>query len=383
MNPLPVLEIRPRPLQMRDGVAEVWAEISPSVRGLDRVWFRYTDLGANSGPPRGEPFVLACLFAAMEQGLEISVQGALSPSLASNLERFQEVWMSWRPERYKPVRIRADSWSEPEYPENRGVMAAFSGGLDSAYSVWRHRPGTPPRAGTPPLDGACVLLLLGEENEPPRQFLEAPLLSRLAPMLAPLSVPLLPIRTNAWYLCPDWEDGHGAALAAGLHILADRFHTALLAASTPYRRLFVPWGSNPITDPLLAGDGFRIQHDGADVGRLGKARAISQWPEALEHLVVCYRDPSGYRNCSRCEKCIRTILVFRILGIPLPPSFDHDPSWLDVAGMRLHSALAVQFLDWLLEDASDEGIRAPWIHAARFALWWNRRRHSRQAPTGG
>jgi hypothetical protein len=383
MDPRPVIRILPRPLRIREGVAEVWAEVSPPVRGLDRVWFRYPHGGEPLGPPRGEPFVLACLFAAMEGGCDLAVEGPLSPSLAAHLERFQEVWHCWHPARYRPVRIRADAWVEPEYPAGRGVLAAFSGGLDSAYTVWRHRPGAPPRAGIPPLGGAALMLLLGREDEPPRQFLDSPLVARLSPMVAALSVPLTPIRTNVWYVCPHWEDGHGAAVAAGLHILAGQYHTALLAASVPYHRLFIPWGSNPITDPWMAGDGFRIHHDGADVSRLGKARAVADWPEALDRLLVCYRDPSGYQNCSRCEKCIRTILSFRMLGIPLPPAFDHDPTLRDIAGMRMKTPLAVQFLAWLLEDARETGANTPWLAAARLALWRNRRRHRRRPSSPG
>lgn len=104
-------------------------------------------------------------------------------------------------------------------------------------------------------------------------------------------------------------------------MLLQNEHTdGLIASSEPYSSLLLPWGSNPITDRLMSSDSFSIVHDAAAVTRNQKVRAISTWKEATRSIRVCWQGEHMDRNCGRCEKCIRTILNFRVMGLGLKVS---------------------------------------------------------------
>jgi hypothetical protein len=101
-----------------------------------------------------------------------------------------------------------------------------------------------------------------------------------------------------------------------------------LAYGGLFKRLYIPSSrdylllrhressSGPVTDLLLSTDTLEFIHQGAIYQRVEKVQAISKWKLAQQNLRVCphsvFRDDG--LNCSRCEKCIRTMLVLYALG---------------------------------------------------------------------
>ena len=79
---------------------------------------------------------------------------------------------------------------------------------------------------------------------------------------------------------------HGAILASFLHLLAGGYSTGLVASSHAYETLRFPWGSNPLTDPMLASRSISIVHDGCDVTRWEKADLLADWETAMRRLRV-------------------------------------------------------------------------------------------------
>ncbi len=102
------------------------------------------------------------------------------------------------------------------------------------------------------------------------------------------------------------------------------YSEGLIPSSLPYHALVLPWGSNPLTDPLLSIRTFAIVHDGAAFTRAEKVKQIAHWRQALQNLRVCWEGDRKDGNCGHCEKCIQTILNFRAVGLGLPPCFDQD-----------------------------------------------------------
>ena len=133
-----------------------------------------------------------------------------------------------------------------------------------------------------------------------------------------------------------WSDAWGTQLVSGLSLLAGRYDTALVANDLPYAWLGIPWPSHPVTDVLLGSKGFSVINDGGEFSRAEKAKVISQWPEAMRHLRVCFGldIPGSHENCCRCEKCTRTMLAFRVAGCPRPAAFKDDASDRQIRRMR-------------------------------------------------
>jgi hypothetical protein len=120
------------------------------------------------------------------------------------------------------------------------------------------------------------------------------------------------------------EFGYATAVASSLMIFQKKFGKGVIASGRPYSHQLIKRGSNPLTDVMLSSDSFKIVHDGAEFTRCSKALYISSWTNGLRNLRVCWEGEEKDKNCGKCEKCVRTILNFRVNGINLPDCFDSD-----------------------------------------------------------
>ena len=57
-----------------------------------------------------------------------------------------------------------------------------------------------------------------------------------------------------------------------------------------------------------------VEHADATFRRDGKVRAIADHPMVRRHLRVCFSPKTETGNCSRCEKCIRTMIALALCG---------------------------------------------------------------------
>jgi hypothetical protein len=76
----------------------------------------------------------------------------------------------------------------------------------------------------------------------------------------------------------------------------------------------MPWGSDPGIDYLLSTEGTQVMHHGSGFTRIEKTEAIAHWEEIWDKLRVCIPD-DGTVNCSKCEKCLRTMMTLDMLGV--------------------------------------------------------------------
>jgi len=271
-----------------------------------------------------DPFVVATIFRAMRESSDLIVHGEVSPSLLRNLEEFQQAWACWRPEQYTRIEVVADVEREqPRTGNSDEAIAAFSGGVDSAFTVFRHRT---ERCGRLRRHVRAGVAAHWSKEPTCRSNAEGGATRKLATMLASLGMTLIPVTTNFREIENAWRDVHGAAIASCLMLLQGGYGAGLIASTEPYNSLVLPYGSNPVTDRFMSSDAFEIVHDGAAFTRSDKIRELANWPEALRYLQVCWEGGQKDRNCGRCEKCIRTILNFRAVGLGLPECFAEDVS---------------------------------------------------------
>ncbi|MBD2464470.1 hypothetical protein H6G89_26035 [Oscillatoria sp. FACHB-1407] len=354
-----------------DGYITLSATFEAPQQSRKSLWYRvpleYSDYLTHSC----DPFVIATLFVAMSQSADLVVHGEVSPSLIHNLEEFQSAWSCWRPDHYHPVAIQAETEQElVKASSEERAITAFSGGVDSCYTALRHRRGLCKRSQRNLQTG----MLVHGFDIPLRQtdsFDKAVEGSRV--MLSSLGMDLIPLATNFRQVVRlNWEDVFGAAIASCLTLFRNHYTTGLIPASYSYHTLAFPYGSNPVSDRLLSSQSFEIVHDGADSGRIHKIRHLANWDEGLRHLRVCWEGADKYRNCGRCEKCIRNILNFRIIGIDSPPCFDHLVTNQEVRSLRVKNA-QLDALKFLLRAAQDANISDSWVHALEQAIHRNQR----------
>jgi hypothetical protein len=299
----------------------------------------------------------------------------------ANLELFMKIWEKWAPGKYRPVELSAATEVElPPVPESGATVASFSCGVDSCFTLYRHARNLAGRRTRRP--AAAVVqhgldVWLDQANS---DGVYADMLAGARTLVDSLGIPCIPMRTNFQQMRLDWPDAWGTQLIAGLYLLAGRYDTALIANDMPYRWLAMAWPSHPVTNVLLGSRGFAVIDDGGDWSRSEKARVISDWPEALNHLHVCFgvNVPGQYVNCCKCEKCVRTILAFRIAGCQKPAAFSHDPTDVQIRHVRLEGLTKIKRWQELAYEADVAGMgHAGWARSIRAVLRKQRRREIR------
>jgi hypothetical protein len=339
-----------------------------------RCWYRLPAGCHGAITESCDPFVLASLFTAMHTPADLRVHGAVSPSLLRNLEEYQAIWHAWLPGHYQPVDIQAETEQEAGRAAGSVAIMTFSGGLDSSFTAWRHRTR---QAGRQKEDLQAGLILHGFDIPIKSEKAFDVAFDRSRIMLDSLGMETIPLTTNLRGLGGVLEDNFAALLVSCLSLLQKRFSTGLVANSRPNDVLVHPWalpyGSNALSDRFLSSDAFTIVHDGADYSRFDKTQALVGWPEAMSNLRVClgHNPMARVRNCCRCEKCIRNILTFRVLGLGLPPCFERDISDRQILRMSYSHPMHFSYFSQILEKARRGGIRTSWVHALRLSLLLN------------
>lgn len=337
----------------------VSATIETPNKERNSLWYRVQAEHSSLLTKSCDSFVVAIIFLAMSQGTDILVHGEVSPSLLQNLAEFQAVWSCWRPKHYQQVEITVDIEREHSVvnrPER--AISTFSGGLDSCFTAFRHSRGKCGRSQRPLQAGLMVhgfdIPLFEQES-----FDRAVQKSKTT--LASLGLELIPMVTNIRDFNQKWEDTHGIAVASCLMLLQGGYSTGLIPSSDPYHAVDLSWGwgSNPLTDPLLSSNTFPIIHDGGAFSRPAKLMRISEWPEALQNLRVCWEGKRKDRNCGYCEKCVQAILTFRVLKLGLPPCFENDVTNQEVARV-LKRDLLIEYAP-ILAIAKDLSISDSWV----------------------
>ncbi len=343
-----------------DGLTTVSLTIESPNQERSRLWYRIPVEYSSLITPSCDPFVVATVLLSMRWLAPTTVHGQVSPSLLQNIEEFQAAWSAWEPGRYRPIKISAEVEQEQSltYSEDKAIVA-FSGGVDSCFTVFRHHAGHCGRWQRN-LKAGAMIHGLDIPLEEQQGFTDAAEKSRK--LLATLGVELIPIATNFRELPLIWEDAFGTGLASCLMLLQGGYTAGLIASSFPYQALSFPYGSNPVTDWMLSSNAFQIVHDGAAFPRLDKMREITKWPEAMQNLRVCWQGNQKDRNCGRCEKCVRTILNFRILGVGLPECFEQDVTDDQIRNIKVTSGPLTE-MERVLEAAKSAGISASWVQA--------------------
>ncbi|MBY0421096.1 MAG: hypothetical protein K2Q06_02250, partial [Parvularculaceae bacterium] len=293
---------------------------------------------------REDVFLPIAIFLGLVADADVDLDGLeVDPLLLRNVLAAARQHEAWTPRFRVPSVFGANE--APSTLKGQGVACFFSGGVDSFFTLTRHGGGfesEPTRATDRSIDFAAHVVHLDGLDKlasPPR------LDERLVEAARSLGAAFEPIYSNMMTLHPLWKRNyaritHGAGLASVAHAFSSNIGQWLIASSHSYGGL-KPWGSSPIVDPLYSGGGLRFIHDGSTFTRVEKTAFLARSPVALGALNVCdKRSESGaYRNCSRCQKCLRTMTALDLAGARGAAAFDWSAYAPDAFGH-------VYFKDW-------------------------------------
>ena len=306
----------------------------------------------------------AAIFAFVH-GLDLDLGGMpVDPVLLRNARCALAEASRWNGGRRAPRIVNAADAPVP--PLNDGEAGVFySGGIDSHFSLLRHLDG--PDAGQDnvrpfrPVSQAVHLY----HSDAPQGAQAFDTLGALEAAAAQWGLGFVPVQSNVMVMDRDFHDrwmdlGFGATLSSLMHLLSGRLASGIIASSHCWGGLRDS-SSSPAIDPLWSGRRMEIVHDDARYSRTEKTELVARHPEALRSLNVCdiRIDGQGYVNCSRCPKCLRTMLTLDLFGAggaERAPTFDWS-AYTPHAFSRvfLRTASDRGFAEEILERARDRG----------------------------
>ncbi|HHB81915.1 MAG TPA: hypothetical protein ENK61_00420 [Devosia sp.] len=309
--------------------------------------------------------VVASLFTAMRLGRPIHVCGPVSTSLLANLDSFQEIWNIWLPDLYQTIEITADAEIELETNAgNKGVFA-FSGGLDSTFSLLRHHLKS---IGRRAVDPTTAMLISGFDLDVENTSSIQVASTSARKILDPMGIPLVIVETN-WKtdLCYNWSMEHMAGITACLLQFQGMVNIAVVGSDEGLEHLDIPWGCNPVTNPNLSSNSFKIVTEGLGFSRSQRAAYINENSDLAPHIRVCWENAHTGTNCGTCEKCIRTQLNFRAVGAE-PQGYLKIANFWQIAFTPSHNLGDNVFLAETQREASRRKIYGWWRLACYISI---------------
>jgi len=255
----------------------------------------------------GDPFVPAALLPAMRGKLDIDLRCAVSEEILGAAGRVQAIERAWHP-RWDIVRLNAGATkANPVRASTKAVAAFFTGGVDSFFTLQKHRS-----------EITHLVFVAGFDVPLHRSALRQLITRELRRTAKEIGLPLVEVETNLREFSDNaqfsWEEQHGAALAAVAHFLAPSFDKIYIPSS--YALPFLaPYGSHPGLDPMWNSSSLELLHDGVEATRFDKIGALSSWDVAIRNLRVCWQLVEGQYNCCRCRKCLWTMAFLRAHGL--------------------------------------------------------------------
>lgn len=304
------------------------------------VGMQFSSPDARRFRPSGRPWLLAFLPAAMRLGDPLVVDGPIDQGTLDNLMEWQEAQLVWHPRKYSVVPIRGDIERRPQQlKRGTGAITAFSGGVDSAFTLFRHATAneSSPFRST---DLSAGLMVHGFDIKKSNETEFRTAYGRSERMLRAYGVTPYWLRTDlrkvGRAMHYSWaRKSHGISLAAVLACYEQFFSHSIIPSSYPYDHQILPWGSTPMTDHLLGSATRPVWHDGASHDKLAKVSAFAHEAPIAADLRVCFLGKQQDRNCGTCFKCLTTQACFWVNGVDRPACFGDGASVNDLAGLDL------------------------------------------------
>jgi len=278
----------------------------------DELWFKFPTSQMDMVTDRVDGFVIAMLLLAMQHGEGIRVKGAVSPKLLAGIKEYQRIFNMWFPKKFSLIDIECEETESPRDEGRRGsVVSAFSGGVDSFFTLWSHLPRNDGDTNTQITD---ALFIHGFDIRLEHVTAYSKLRDSYTEMSGRLGLNFLTGSTNIQHFDTrsNWGLFHGTSLIGLAHVMGRGIEKFYVPASHTYKDL-TPWGTDPRTDHLLSAESLEVIHDGAAYTRVEKTEVLSRWPETYDKLKVCSPGDSTL-NCSQCEKCLRTMVTLDMFG---------------------------------------------------------------------
>jgi hypothetical protein len=288
------------------------SRVSAMVNG-EPLWFESADAALR---PSAEAIASAFLVPALHHHMPMRVDAPLSALWLQDVPKIFEVYHEWWD---YPSTLPIDCQGEGHFSARKPESGqCFSGGCDSFYSLLRGKHQT-----------KFLVFVHGFDISYRDKYRMNKFKKPLEEISQAVGKPVIMIRTNlrkhGLFASVPWERSHGGALATMGHLLSNVLGTLIVPSSFSYDDPH-PCGSHWLTDKFRSSENLEIIHD-EPMYRLDKLKLMDSEPLVRRHLRVCWENKSASGNCSRCDKCVRTMIVLFVRGqLKHYPGFDQRNS---------------------------------------------------------
>ena len=267
-----------------------------------------------------DPSLPIGLLRAMVTGKALSVDGPVDPVSASRIENEWQRLLSSDFVGLRHVPVTFSSYESEERSTPLAHVLAFSGGVDSTYSLL-HLLERAKRSAP----AITHLLFIGYERF---SHVSASRLAHIQQVANELGLPLISVRTNVdaafvepvspsyWLYTKIHEILFVAvATALGRNSVNFYFSSTYTVETTNAIDRYQSSNSLALFFSWASCGSATLHVEGAGVTRFQKIAAIANSPLAQRTLDVCDASFTGKaRNCSRCTKCSNTLVMLDALG---------------------------------------------------------------------
>jgi len=277
------------------------------------------------------PIISVVAPIAWAVGADIEVD-RIDETYLQSLSIVRDVFKQFYPQFSYSGNIHVGHAASNQFDGNQ-VGLLFTGGLDSLTSYLRHKDEKPELISVWGLD-------IPHYEE---KFINK-VRDRIGNLVSRDKLNFVQVKTDMRYnineelLSREFKVEWIGEVAHGLFLLSlcaplsavDKIGTVIIASS--YTKEFgQPWGSDPLIDENVRWADTKVIHDAFELSRQEKLHWVSKnYPEYLRNLRVCNSTLSNF-NCTRCEKCARTIVGLTLEGIdPRSCGFDIGKKHFDI-----------------------------------------------------
>lgn len=250
------------------------------------------------------PFAIYCLPICMAKGWNLRSELPVSSKLLATMPQIQDIFLQFLPGMQR-VKVDAPSAVEQQLIA-RETASFFSGGVDGFYTFLKHRQRI-----------SRLIFAAGFDITLSQTKVVDIVQQQIRLMARELEVGLIEVKSNMRQFSDTllhWRFFIGASMAGTASLLSHLVETVYIGSSHHYGDIY-PWGTHPLLDPLWSTEAVNVIYDGCEATRLMKLCLVAKDPVALCRLRVCFNNRDDRYNCSRCEKCIRTMVGLRLLGV--------------------------------------------------------------------
>jgi hypothetical protein len=283
-----------------------------------------TDNWRDANKIRNDFAVWFFLPIAMRTGQALHVEGEGSEATIENARRISESWESWLPHHFNSVDVSFDDLSRrsPGETGNKRSLCLYSGGIDSTHALLsRHRMG----------EEQDLLTVHGMEYRLKDEEKFHALKSKIATFSRLVGDGHIFVRMNAYDTYRKYtvnlpgapHVSHIFALAGCTFMFSERYQNIFIASDCRLDQQFrtPPWGSNSATNPHFNDGCTRLNTLDDHLTRTEKMPLILSSREALNSVSFCNSYRTRPDNCGRCDKCMRTKLMFFAASGTVPEIF--------------------------------------------------------------